>query len=116
MSPGAPRSGRLIGVLLAFVLSVLSAATAQSAPPAPGAVSFRRVAIPDDVPAHLCTALAQDRDGFLWIGTQAGLVRYDGYSFRVYRSDPEDPQSLGAVTCGRCSPRRMGGSGWGRSA
>jgi ligand-binding sensor domain-containing protein len=26
-------------------------------------------------------ALAQDRDGFVWIGTQDGLNRFDGYSF-----------------------------------
>ena len=57
--------------------------------------SFRRLPIPDDVPAHLCTALAQDRDGFLWIGTQGGLVRYDGYSFHVFQASPDDPHSLG---------------------
>jgi diguanylate cyclase (GGDEF)-like protein len=49
-----------------------------------GLVSFRRIVIPDDVPAHLCSALAQDGDGFLWIGTQGGLVRYDGYRFRTW--------------------------------
>ncbi|HEV8581567.1 MAG TPA: two-component regulator propeller domain-containing protein [Thermoanaerobaculia bacterium] len=59
-----------------------------------GLVSFRRIQIPDEVPAHLCTALAQGRDGFLWIGTQGGLVRYDGYSFRIYRPDPNDPRTL----------------------
>src|SRR5262249_36415888 len=64
---------------------------------APGraSVSFQRIPVPDEVPAHLCTALAQDRDGFLWIGTQGGLVRYDGYQFRVYKNDPQDPKSLG---------------------
>jgi signal transduction histidine kinase/ligand-binding sensor domain-containing protein len=30
----------------------------------------------------------------MWIGTQDGLNRYDGYSFRVYRHDPDDPSSL----------------------
>lgn len=61
----------------------------------PGVVSFQRVAIPDDVPAHLCSAIAQDHQGFLWFGTQRGLVRYDGYEFRVYRSNPDDPKTLG---------------------
>lgn len=69
--------------------------TAWGSPFPAGLISFRRVPIPDDVPAHLCTALAQDREGFLWIGTQAGLVRFDGYSFRVHRSDPEDQRTLG---------------------
>jgi len=67
------------------------------AAPATGQQSrtFRRVAIPDDVPAHLVTALAEDKDGFLWIGTQAGLVRYDGYEFRSYKPEPGNAASLG---------------------
>ena len=59
-----------------------------------GLVSFRRIAIPDDVPAHLCSAIAQDRSGLLWFGTQGGLVRYDGYELRVYRSNPADASTL----------------------
>ncbi len=60
----------------------------------PGLVSFQRIAMPDNVPAHLSTALAQDGRGFLWIGTQDGLVRYDGYSFKVFRSRAGDKSSL----------------------
>ena len=29
-------------------------------------------------------ALAQTRDGYLWLGTQAGLVRFDGVRFTTY--------------------------------
>jgi len=57
-------------------------------------VSFQRVPIPQDVPAHLCSAIAQDREGLLWFGTQGGLVRYDGYDFRVFRSNAADPTTL----------------------
>ncbi|MGK7296883.1 MAG: ATP-binding protein [Candidatus Wenzhouxiangella sp. M2_3B_020] len=39
-------------------------------------------------------ALAQDRKGYLWIGTQAGLDRYDGYRIRSWKSDADDPQTL----------------------
>lgn len=38
--------------------------------------------------------LIQDHHGFLWVGTWDGLNRYDGYEFRVYRPDPEQPGSL----------------------
>jgi diguanylate cyclase (GGDEF)-like protein len=82
-------------LLTALLALALAGNAAAASPPRLGLVSFQRVPIPDEVPAHLCTALAQDREGFLWIGTQAGLVRYDGYGFRVFRSDPEDPRSLG---------------------
>jgi len=60
-----------------------------------GLVSFQRVAVPDDVPAHLCSAIAQDASGLMWFGTQGGLVRYDGNEFRVFRSNPADASTLG---------------------
>jgi signal transduction histidine kinase/ligand-binding sensor domain-containing protein len=40
------------------------------------------------------TAFLQDRDGFIWVGTQDGLNRYDGYSFTVYRTVAGDTHSL----------------------
>jgi ligand-binding sensor domain-containing protein len=36
----------------------------------------------------------QDHKGFLWIGTQDGLNKYDGYDFKVYKHDPDNPHSL----------------------
>jgi diguanylate cyclase (GGDEF)-like protein len=82
--------------LLALALLTGLAEGARAADPSrAGLVSFRRAPIPDEVPAHLSTALAQDRQGFLWIGTQAGLVRFDGSRFKVFRSDPDDPATLG---------------------
>jgi len=40
------------------------------------------------------TAMAQDRQGFLWVGTQGGLLRWDGYRFRTYAPDPGAPGAL----------------------
>ena len=40
------------------------------------------------------TALAQDGSGFIWVGTQGGLARWDGYRFRRYTADPQTPGSL----------------------
>jgi diguanylate cyclase (GGDEF)-like protein len=39
-------------------------------------------------------AIAQDHDGFLWIGTEGGVGRWDGYRYRMYQSDPKSPGSL----------------------
>jgi diguanylate cyclase (GGDEF)-like protein len=39
-------------------------------------------------------ALAEDRDGFIWVGTQGGLSRYDGYRFRNFLHRENDPTSL----------------------
>jgi ligand-binding sensor domain-containing protein/signal transduction histidine kinase len=38
--------------------------------------------------------IIQDKQGFIWIATQDGLNRYDGYTFRTYSHDPADPRSL----------------------
>jgi ligand-binding sensor domain-containing protein/signal transduction histidine kinase len=36
------------------------------------------------LPQNTVTALLQTQDGYLWIGTEAGLVRFDGSSFQVF--------------------------------
>jgi ligand-binding sensor domain-containing protein len=36
----------------------------------------------------------QDSRGFMWFGTEDGLVKYDGYELTIYRHDPEDEHSL----------------------
>jgi ligand-binding sensor domain-containing protein len=35
-----------------------------------------------------------DHDGFLWAGTMNGLNRFDGYNFKVYKSDPNIVNTL----------------------
>jgi ligand-binding sensor domain-containing protein len=39
-------------------------------------------------------ALAQDRGGFLWCGTNRGLFRYDGYAVEYLHSQESDPATL----------------------
>src|SRR3954462_10144789 len=38
--------------------------------------------------------IAQDNQGFMWFATYNGLFRYDGYTFKAYRHDPQNPNSL----------------------
>ena len=39
----------------------------------------------DGLPADSVTAIIQTRDGFLWVGTSAGLVRFDGVKFTAVK-------------------------------
>ncbi len=36
----------------------------------------------------------QDKTGFIWVGTESGLNRYDGYGFTVFKHMPEEAGSL----------------------
>jgi ligand-binding sensor domain-containing protein len=38
----------------------------------------------------------QDKKGFMWFGTKDGLNRFDGYTYKVFRSDPLNKKSLGS--------------------
>jgi ligand-binding sensor domain-containing protein len=40
------------------------------------------------------SGIAQGKDGFLWLGTHAGLHRYDGYRFVSYFHNPDDRNSI----------------------
>src|SRR6185369_2767063 len=94
----------LIPVLLILFLLPLSAGFASPAERpagdidlnfAPGSiVRFEHLSIEDGLSQNAGLDIFQDSRGYLWIGTQDGLNRYDGYSFKVYKHDPEDPNSI----------------------
>lgn len=48
----------------------------------------------DRLSSLLITSIAQDRRGCIWIGTQNGLNRFDGYHFTVYQHEDGNSQSL----------------------
>ena len=39
-------------------------------------------------------AICEDMTGFIWIGTENGLNRYDGYNFHQFYHDDNDSLSL----------------------
>ncbi len=64
--------------MVVFLASALPAvATAQG-------VSAVRFTVQEGLAQSQVTTLLQDRTGFLWIGTQGGLSRYDGDRFRTW--------------------------------
>lgn len=38
--------------------------------------------------------IMKDSRGYMWFGTPAGLYRYDGYTFKIFQSDPQNGSSL----------------------
>jgi signal transduction histidine kinase/ligand-binding sensor domain-containing protein/DNA-binding response OmpR family regulator len=55
---------------------------------------FEHLTIGDGLPENSVMSILQDHLGYLWLGTQNGLVRYDGYEMKVYQPDPDDSLSL----------------------
>lgn len=98
-----PSAKLRLWIVLACVLGLVArpaALTFASAPangslPVGGTARFDHLTIEDGLSQNAGLAMLQDRTGYLWIGTQDGLDRYDGYDFTVFRHEPEDPTSLG---------------------
>lgn len=55
---------------------------------------FSQIGIEDGLTQGTVTHIYQDTDGYLWLGTQGGLHRYDGYEFKVFKNNPTDSCSL----------------------
>jgi ligand-binding sensor domain-containing protein/signal transduction histidine kinase len=49
------------------------------------------------LPSESITAIAQTSDGYLWIGTDRGLVRFDGFNFHQFERAPTDQILIGPV-------------------
>lgn len=52
---------------------------------ASASMSFRHYDFRHGLPHLVVTSLVEDAQGFIWAGTQGGLGRFDGLSFKVYR-------------------------------
>ncbi|GAB4025511.1 sensor histidine kinase [Spirosoma gilvum] len=55
---------------------------------------FEQLTTANGLPENSVSCLLQDHLGFIWMGTQNGLVRYDGTRMTVYQYGPNDPYSL----------------------
>jgi ligand-binding sensor domain-containing protein len=60
----------------------------------PRSLRFENIGLEEGLSQESVLTILQDRDGFMWFGSQSGLNRFDGYRNRVFRADPADPGSL----------------------
>ncbi|RXR06467.1 ligand-binding sensor domain-containing protein [Pseudoxanthomonas composti] len=100
MIAGPFRAGRVIARLRGGLLALLMLAcpAMAGAPDRWAALSepvFRSLETSDTrTIAGGITDIVQDGPGFLWLGSNDGLSRWDGYQLRVYRYAPGAPNSL----------------------
>ena len=89
------RPGWLAPWLLAVALGPSTVAVADGARP-----RFGHLGVEEGLSSNWVLALLRDHRGFLWVGTQDGLYRFDGGKFVAYRHSPSDPHSLPSPVAG----------------
>jgi len=75
-------------LLLGCVLFFLQALAQQNN------IRFKRITINEGLSLSSVYCIYQDSKGFMWFGTEDGLNRYDGKNFKIYRSTPENENSI----------------------
>ncbi len=81
------RMHRWLAVLLPALLACASTAHALQPDKAFGHYVLDTWSIEDGLPQISALSLAQDQTGYLWVGTQSGLARFDGARFITYTPD-----------------------------
>jgi signal transduction histidine kinase/ligand-binding sensor domain-containing protein/DNA-binding response OmpR family regulator len=82
------RCWRQILYFLLCIVSITAGAQQNQYP-------FTRLDITNGISHNQVNAIVKDSKGFIWLGTIAGLNRFDGYGFKIFRHDLRDSSSLG---------------------
>ena len=79
-----------------LTITILLALTASIGFAQQKKIAFEKYGVAEGLPEEVAITPLQDDKGFIWFGTQNGLVKYDGYRFKVYRiaSDKKDTASF----------------------
>ncbi len=57
-------------------------------------VEFEYYTVKDGLAENTVLNILQDRQGYIWVGTENGLCRFDGYDFKVFEHNPFDSTTL----------------------
>ena len=85
----------LIATAVALILAAASGSPARALEPTVSLAHYGYDAWDSDsgLPQNSVNTILQTRDGYLWLGTQEGLVRFDGVRFRIF--DTRNTPALG---------------------
>lgn len=72
-----------------LTLTIILAIFASAGFAQPKKIAFEKYDVAEGLPERFVTGLIQDDKGFIWAGTQNGLVKYDGYKFTVYKESAD---------------------------
>ena len=79
---------RFITSLIVFSLSIPTILLGQEI------FRFEHISTQEGLSQNTVSAMYCDKDGFIWVGTNNGLNRYDGYNFKVFKGNNDDSGML----------------------
>ena len=91
------RLGRqILNVVVACLATAIVGAAAVAGPPIPAIrpMYFEHLTMRDGLSMSTINSILQDSQGYVWLATEAGLNRYDGYTVRQFRRDRGNPHGL----------------------
>ena len=80
--------------VLMFLIAVIIGSSVPCLTQGQSVGRVTRYSIQNGLSFGVVNSIAQDDKGFLWFATGDGLNRFDGYSFKVFKHNPEDKFSL----------------------
>lgn len=95
---------RKTGLILMALLSGSLLFNGEAASRSESDFLFKNIGIEDGLSARRVYAVEQDKEGYMWFGTEDGLNCYDGYEIRIFRNDRKQASSLSdsKVNCLLC--------------
>jgi signal transduction histidine kinase/ligand-binding sensor domain-containing protein/CheY-like chemotaxis protein len=87
---------RELCALAAYLVLIAGAAGAQAQVPVPEVrpMYFEHLTMRDGLSQSTVMSILQDSEGYIWLATENGLNRYDGYTIREYRRERGNDRAL----------------------
>lgn len=57
-------------------------------------IHFKNISVKDGLSFPAINCILQDKNGFIWVGTEVGLNKYDSQRFKTFYNNPSDNLSL----------------------
>ena len=80
--------------LIIFILFLTFGLFSYAQSKLPPKLKFNSLKVDDGLPNNIINNIAQDSLGFIWIGTNDGLCRYDGENFKIFRQSLNNKNSI----------------------
>lgn len=76
------------------ILSILSIYITMHSQAQPSNLYFKKITYENGLSNNKVKCILQDKRGFIWMGTEDGLNRFDGTQFAVFRNQPTNSSGI----------------------